>query len=446
MPASNLKLIVSATVLDRLGPEFRWRTRLLARGLSPDGRRAESLVLVGGGDPTLLSADLGDLARQAAAAGITKVTGGIEADSSLFDTPPLGSGWAWDYESDYYAARTCALAVNRNTVGIRVTPGRRQGEPAKAHPLQSFPGLRVRCSAVTGAAGSPSTVEVHRRRSTDEVLVAGSIPAEESAVEVDVTVEDPARMAGSLLAQCLEREGVQVGGRVVSGRAGEGDRQMATHDSPPLEEVLKLLNKPSDNLIAEEILSTLGALHSPGKGTLEEGLAEEERFLRSLGVARSDWELADGSGLSRRDQVTPRLLVSVLRHMAAGPKGRLFIDSLPVAGVDGTLKRRMTSGPAQGRVSAKTGTLFKVCALSGYARTAAGEPLAFSLLMNHYAGTEAEVRAIQDRIVTLMAAAGEGPADGLPGQKGPGSASYPPGGDSVGAAPSRGQPTSQPSR
>jgi PBP4 family serine-type D-alanyl-D-alanine carboxypeptidase len=211
-------------------------------------------------------------------------------------------------------------------------------------------------------------------------------------------MEDPARFAATVFSEVLQARGIHVTGGVETSSAAlpAGLRVLAAHQSPPLAELIEAINKPSQNLHAEMMLRLLGA-RVKGRGGAEEGLDAVEDFLRRSRVSTGSWSLVDGSGLSRKALVTPHGMVDLLVAMDRHPHRAAFLDSLPVAGVDGTLKVRMKGTPAEGRVQAKTGTLTQVNALAGYATTRAGDRLAFCIVLNHHtAGSSAGVGALDE--------------------------------------------------
>jgi D-alanyl-D-alanine carboxypeptidase/D-alanyl-D-alanine-endopeptidase (penicillin-binding protein 4) len=405
-PASNQKLLTTAAALDRLGPEYRFRTevRLLGR-LGPAGTLAGDLILRGGGDPTLATRDLDALAAAVREAGVRRVRGRLRADDTRFDRTRLGEGWAWDDESYAYAAQVSALTLDGNVATVRVLPGSRAGMPARVT-VEPVPGyLRVRSVCVTAPAGSAPDVSVIRLRARNEVRVEGGIPLGSAPVLESVTVEEPALHAAAVWRELLARHGVRVEGEtVLLGTPGPA-RLAAEHDSAPLAELLAQMNKPSNNLIAETLLKELGTTVAM-PGTSAAGLTVVRQTAAGLGLDLAALRPFDGSGLSRMDLVSAENLCRLLAAMAAQADRAAFIASLPVAAVDGTLRSRMAGTPAAGNLRAKTGTLSHVSALSGYVTTADGERLAFALLTNNDPGSSRRAdgpKAMEDAVGELLA-------------------------------------------
>lgn len=405
IPASNFKLIVSAAALDLLGPDYRIRTCLYVSGeQTPEGTLKGDVILAGKGDPILRHEHLQAMAAKIKEMGIKAVEGNIVGDDTWFDDVRLGCGWSWDDEPYYYAAPISALNLNENIVDVWVRPGRRVGDPAlvKVTPPTGY--LIVRNECKTSEVGSARSIFVDRAHGRNTIRVTGAVPLDykpESAEEA-ITVEEPTLFACQILIEMLRREGVEVKGQPVRGRNPEGDRLIAAHDSPPLSEMLPLLNKPSDNLIAECLLKTLGA-QIKGNGTSEAGKEIVLEFLRRIGADMTAISIADGSGLSRMNYVSPSNLVKLLKYMYRHKHAGVYLNSLSVAGVDGTLQNRMKGTAAERNVRAKTGYVSGVSAISGFVTTKAGEPLVFSVLMNNHLCRNREAMAIQDSILAALA-------------------------------------------
>jgi len=284
-------------------------------------------------------------------------------------------------------------------------------------------------------------IRATRTRARNQIIVEGTIPMGSEEVFVGrYSVENPSRYAAHLFRQALQAAGVVVERGIVpaltpciplSRRAGEGERAgeppfaptplshtvgegqgvradksnhltlLAEHLSPPMREVVALINKPSDNLIAEITLKALGK-EVRGEGTTAAGIQVLREFLQSAGLEMGAAHIVDGSGLSRINGVSPENFVRLLEYMHRSPYAEAFRESLPVYGVDGTLRNRLRGTPVQGNGYAKTGSLNRVSSLSGYLRTQSGRWLAFSIIMNAYNASGADARALQDRLVQLL--------------------------------------------
>ncbi len=402
IPASNTKLLTAIVALSLLKGDFRYRTDLRADALpSKQGWVVGDLYLRGSGDPTLTHVDLDGLAAQLANRGITRITGGIVADDTCFRGPPLGSGWAWDNQTYAYSAQVSGLTVDGNAVVVHIKAGREAGAPCELvlDPPSGYLTLARDC--VTGGPECKRPA-VFRRRAQNTVATTGPVPP---GVELTarITLEDPPLYAAVLLQRSLARCGVLVGGEPVRGATPESAVPLAEHASPPLSRILVLMNKRSDNNVAEALLRT--SAHARDRpGTADDGAEIVRERLTAWGIEAEPLRICDGSGLSRYNLLTPRALVAVLRQAAQDPELAAPITaSLPVAGVDGTLGKRMRGTAAEGVVRAKTGSLRGVSALSGYVDGSQERILTFSFLVNNYTCSASAVRRIQDRACEILA-------------------------------------------
>ena len=403
MPASNRKLFTAAAALELLGPQFTLKTDVLMRG-RPDsqGTVAGDIYLRGGGDGLLSLSDLDELARQVAGAGVRHITGGVCGDGTLFTDGPYGDGWEWDDLSDDYAPQISALEVNEGIVSVHVTAGKSVGDLANVQ--VDPPGyMAVADSTRTVAPGKGVDCRIYRPYDANYLVVTGTVTVG-GTVANTATVGDAPRFAATMFRQALARRGVSVDGPAYVGRApASATETLASHLSLPLGQYLAKMDKPSDNLLAECLFRMIGATRGQAGG-YEAGLAAARPFYQGLGLNMDTVTLADGSGVSRRNQVTARAVTSLLVGMHGKPDWKAFYDSLPIAGVDGTLRRRMIGTPAAGNVHAKTGTLTGVICLSGYVTGHDSVLYAFSLLMNNFPGSGASARAAQDAFAEWLAA------------------------------------------
>ncbi|WP_106252042.1 D-alanyl-D-alanine carboxypeptidase/D-alanyl-D-alanine endopeptidase [Allonocardiopsis opalescens] len=410
VPASNEKLLIAAAALDVLGPDHTFTTSALAES-APRRGRVEDLYLVGTGDPSTDAAAYGELAAQVAEAGVRRVTGDVVADDSWFDSVRLGTDWAWDDEPYYYSAQISALTVAANddldtgAITVVAEPGAAAGEPARVGTDPATDYVTVTGEVATGAPGSAPSLSVTREHGTNTVSVSGSVPAGGSAATGLASVWEPTGYAAELFADALAEHGVRVDGEVRRGTAPEGTAELAVRESAPLSELLPYFMKLSNNGHAEILVKAMGREVS-GEGSWPAGLAATRAALERIGMPVTPLQLRDGSGLSRANLVSPEQITELLIAIDAQPWAEHLHASLPVAGeadrmVGGTLRNRMRGTAAAGNVTAKTGTLTSVSALSGYVTSADGERLVFSVLNNNHIGFTPT--AIQDAIAVRLA-------------------------------------------
>jgi D-alanyl-D-alanine carboxypeptidase/D-alanyl-D-alanine-endopeptidase (penicillin-binding protein 4) len=482
IPASNMKLLVSAAALHRLGPDYRFRTRVWMRGtLLPDGTLQGDLILQGLGDATLEMRGLETLAQQVRQAGVQRVQGYLLYDDSWLDAERYGFGWSSGDEPFGYQAQMSALCAERNAIRLYAKPAAQVGEPAllRLEPDTDYVELVNRTRTVERGAANTG-VRATRTRARNQIIVDGTLPLGSEEVFVGrYSVENPSRYAAHLFRQALQAAGVVVERGIVPALtpspsptgwergvgahgsapyrssspalrergiipiaetystktqaiedpllqvppASRGNRTdarfpsrsggnlkeggipemtlLAEHLSPPMREVVALINKPSDNLITEITLKTLGK-EVRGEGTTAAGVQVLREFLQSAGLEMGAVHIVDGSGLSRINGVSAENFVRLLEYMHRSPHAEAFRDSLPVYGVDGTLRNRLRGTPVQGNGYAKTGSLNRVSSLSGYLRTKSGRWLAFSIIMNAYNAAGSDARALQDRLVQIL--------------------------------------------
>lgn len=437
--ASNMKLVTAAAVLDWLGPEFRFRTSVYSEAVLEASVLKGALILKGAGDPhfsdRLYSPDgprawpeenpgaLAVLAEQLSSQGLRRIEGNLVVDDTLFLHEPLGPEWGWDDLEWYYAAPVESIAVNENSIGIQIKPARAAGLPALIEVTPSFAAGQFHNRIITGKKRGKVSYFVQRETGKEEWSLYGEIPLGSEPALERVAVVDPAEYAGRLFQRALEQKGITISGNVVARhllpeevlvqgnpsprRAAwirvqpDRARILASYDSVPFEEILKFLVKNSDNLYAEMICRQLG-LRAGGLGSRLETRVALEDFLRKAGVAEFSGHLADGSGLSKSNLISPKMLTQLLDFMKTHASHASFFHLLPIAGVDGTMKNRLTQSLAKGNIFAKTGTLNTASSLSGYAKTIQGEELIFSIMVNNHAGEISQVRDVIDRICEVM--------------------------------------------
>jgi len=368
------------------------------------GRILGDVYLVGRGDPELGSAAFAEMAEALKASGVRRIEGRLFGHEGLFRGDRRGADWSWQDLVWRYGAEISALSFNDNAATLTVTAGERAGDPVMLERSPETAYYRVESTATTSPAGTGSDLVLDRDLGTNVIRLGGTFPVGEEPEELGVAVEDPARYAATVFAEMLEAKGIRVTGGIStsSDALPTGARVLAARDSAPLSEILKGINKPSQNLRTEMLLRLLGA-RAKGAGTVQAGHAAVLEFLRRVGVSPQAWSLQDGSGLSRSDLVSPHEMVSLLAAMERHRYAAAFKESLPIAGVDGTLEHRMRGTAAQGRVVAKTGTIRHVNALDGYTTTRAGERLAFAIVVNHYTGDPKDATTAIDQIVNLLA-------------------------------------------
>jgi D-alanyl-D-alanine carboxypeptidase/D-alanyl-D-alanine-endopeptidase (penicillin-binding protein 4) len=425
MPASNAKLFSTALALATLGPDYRVRTIIASSGaLDANGVLTGDVVLIGRGDANLSNRKfpyekkeeregppekvMAEFADAIAARGVKEISGDVIADDSMFQHEKFPSGWLADDMLWSYGAAVSAIAVNDNTFTLEIRPALKEGEPARYEAGLAADFYSIDNLIRTSARGSEEKLAVARDPGSRVIHISGTMPLDAQTRRLTIAIEEPAEYAASLLARLLEARGVKIDGHSRAHHAGDPSIDapapqtvLAAHTSVPLSDEVRLTNKNSENLHAE-LLLLLAAHEKTGAADYEDALKFASDFFRTAGIADGDVALSDGSGLSRKDLVTPRAVVQLLRYAEAQPWGELYRSTLPVAGEDGTLSDRMKNTPAAGRVFAKTGTIGHGNTLSGYATTVHGARLLFSILGNNNNLHAQDANKVLDAICVAM--------------------------------------------
>ena len=412
MPASNEKIPTSAAALIKFGPDYKYETKVYANGQIVDGVLKGDLIIVGSGDPTIgyrfcEKLDTCKIFRSWADAlqkkGISHIEGNLIGVDDIFDDELLGYGWDVSDLSYYYAAQINGLILNENYA--RITIAADSNINIKTFPDYGY--LDVSSNVqVTDDKKEQTNILVHRTLGTNNVNIKGKLKVGKSYVE-SVTVHNPTLYFLSGLRHELTELGVIINGKEIDSDDLPDSLQISkkqliyTHLSPPFSKIIKVLMKESQNLYAESFVKLLGARFGK-KGSFKEGAKIIKSTLVKFGLDKNSYKYRDGSGLCRYNYISPYHIVKILKGMYLHPYGEIYRNSLPVAGVDGTIDYRMKGTCAAGKVIAKTGTISNVRCLSGYAITKDDEVLVFSIMANNFLCSVHTIMDIQDRICMLL--------------------------------------------
>ncbi len=405
LPASNQKLVTGAVALRRLGAEYRFTTTVVANGVVRAGELRGNLVVHGTGDPTFSSRARGDaltpfleLSDSLRVRGIRRITGAVLAGDSLFLWPTRGYGMAWENLRSRFGAPVADLMFDEGSSRLSVRAGARTGAPVTAVLTPSIGYPRVRFAAITLPARSgdaPPGDTLRLEYDGEEVVLRGGIPLGEAA-NLDVIHPDPRLAFVAALRTALAQRQIVVAG--VRQRSVRSDT-LFSFRSIPLSELSALLQKPSQNQIAE-VLKRMLAFEATGLAASDSGRTVLGDGLLELGAEPDGFIIGDASGMSRYNFLSPETIVRLLHAMR---NDSVFVQSLPALGREGTLASRFRGSAAEGSGRAKTGSISNGITLSGYLQSADGQPLLFSIMANNFSAPDAEVVRTIDAVVLLLA-------------------------------------------
>jgi D-alanyl-D-alanine carboxypeptidase/D-alanyl-D-alanine-endopeptidase (penicillin-binding protein 4) len=399
IPASVTKIATATAALDRLGPSFKFQTTLWSSGAVKDGVLEGDLILKGGGDAAFVSESMWVLVNNFVRAGISKIKGDIVVDDSDFDSVRFDPSREPERVDRAYDAPVGAMSFNWNSINIYIRPTE-TGRPPAVHLDPIDNGYRVDNKAKTvNKAGSDLRVS----REGNRIVVRGTIGLKQSEVAVYKNIDDPAKWSGENLVFFLAQRGIPVTGKVKRGKKPEIAKLVASVDSKPLSEHIADMMKFSNNYVAEMLTKDLAAQNGHVPASLDEGMKIVREHVRDLGIDAKRFVLINPSGLNRRNRIKPIDLARILMESHKRfPWFAEFLSSLPLAGLDGTLRHRMRDSAAEGWVRAKTGNLDGVVALAGYAGHKDGSTRAFAFIFNGKKDRGGQARHLFDALATEL--------------------------------------------
>jgi D-alanyl-D-alanine carboxypeptidase/D-alanyl-D-alanine-endopeptidase (penicillin-binding protein 4) len=396
VPASNQKVITSVTALSLLGSDYRFRTEFYSGGGIADGVLYGGLYIKGYGDPTITTEHLNSIVYELKKRGVKEIKGGITVDDSYFDMVRYAKGWKEEWRGDFYSPPIGALTLNHNIFEIKVYPSKSGRIPTvELEPRGT--NINIINKAITSTKRGGLSAKWLEDGKT--IMLQGRISPRSSFYSFKIPIGSPDLYTGSALRGVLVDAGIKVNGFLARGEVPHWAKIFYTHFSDPLHSIITEYNKNSVNIIGENILKTLGAEFKAAPGTWEKGAQVVSEFLHKIGI-KDEFRIVDGSGLSLLNQITPHAIIEVLKYAYKNQLiGFQFLSSLPIAGVDGTLKHRFSTSDVKGRVFAKTGYLNNVRSLSGYVFTKSGDVLVFSILAN---GLGWKAKEFQNDLLVLL--------------------------------------------
>lgn len=402
MPASILKVLTAEAALIHLGPSYTFPTRFYtdAKTVS-NGTLHGNLYLTLSGDPTLTYDDFAELMQALKARNIQRIGGNIYIDITAYDNVLHGPGLP-DSDKNYcYAAPISASIINKNCLNFSISPNRTVGYPATIVENARYGYSAIANDVITKPSSARCSIRVGSN-SEQGITVSGCMPKGRYSQDVTAIINEVMGYNRSLVRSLFRSHNIAVSGQITSGKMPGGLPILAEHRSAPLQQLVNKMLKKSDNVIAGTLFKKVGETFSKRQGTWESGRQAVSAILeQKAGVNADQMRVLDGSGLSPQNRVTPAQMLQVLDYAFHDHATNYhFVSGLPVAGIDGTLKRRLHN--TAWKVRAKTGYISGVNSLAGYAMTRNKEPLAFVIIVNGRHGMGWKYKAMEDKIVTAI--------------------------------------------
>jgi serine-type D-Ala-D-Ala carboxypeptidase/endopeptidase (penicillin-binding protein 4) len=426
--ASNMKLYTTAGALLSLSPDFTYETKVMTNGVITQGVLKGDLIIIASGDPTIsghfnnnnptqVFEDWSDALLQK---DIRKIDGDIVIDNTYFNDSPFGAGWNWDDMSRCYSAAKDAFSFNNNCIALTISPGNKIGAPATIEIEPKTGYVKMAGNITTAGERSVLDIKADYLNNSKTIVISGTIPLNNKSSIKYMAAVNPAEFGATVLKETLLGKGIEVNGNICCTRSGCNQAKdlkvlttdggssslttLAIYRSPKLSEIIKVINKISNNLYAENLLLTI-AKERNKEGRAKEATLVVQEILKKTGLNQEGLFMVDGSGLSRFNLITPHETVQLLSLMARSPHAEVFYNSLANPGEEGTLKDRQKgiSATTLANVRAKTGTMAHVRNLSGYVTTKNGELLVFSFLCNNYNGPGNTIDNLYDKILEKLA-------------------------------------------
>jgi D-alanyl-D-alanine carboxypeptidase/D-alanyl-D-alanine-endopeptidase (penicillin-binding protein 4) len=383
-PASVMKLLTTYAALDLLGPARTWKTTAWTETVPVDSSLSGNLYLKGSGDPRFAIEHLWGLLRQLRVRGLRDIGGDVVLDRSVFDVPAIDPGAFDDKPMRPYNVGPDGLLINLRALRFTLLP-----DNGKPRVLMETPsdGLRVDNLLRSGEGGCGSNwkdlinVRLIPESNGNLLEFTGTYSALCGEKPLNLSPLPADGQAGGLIRALWKELGGTLGGQVRGGSVPAGSRLVATHESPPLADTVRDINKFSNNVMARQVYLALGNDAAPA--TAERARQRIGDWLNARGLRFAELEIENGSGLSRRERISADSLNRLLLDAWKNPVMPEFVSSLPIVGIDGTMKKRLNGSDATGRAHIKTGTLDGVKTAAGYALDARGRRYAVTFLINH---------------------------------------------------------------
>ena len=402
-PASNMKILTTIAGLEFLDSNFSFNTSVFHTGIIMDSVCYGDLIVVGGFDPDFTTSDLDTLVFSLKEFGINEIRGNIYGDVSNMDSLFWGKGWMWDDDPSSDFPYMTPLLINDACIEIAYEPGI-IGKPINFNLIPETDYFDITNNSITTKEDT-SDFDITRDwlYRGNELLIEGDISYKADNDTVKINIVNPEYYFLYLLKERLQKNSIEFFGRLDTLSLPDYSKLIYTKERK-FEDVIDNINKESDNLSAEMTLRLLGLQYYGKPSSAEKGLNVIDSLIRRSGLNYRNYNIVDGSGISHYNLVSTELMIELLKYIyqKSSQNYEVFFNSLPIAGIDGTLENRMRRTGTVNNVRAKTGTLSGVSTLSGYLKSANDHNIAFSIFTQNFIGSSRVVRRYQDRICQFL--------------------------------------------
>jgi len=396
-PASVQKLITTYIAIDKLGLNYTFKTNIYYSGNIDNGVLNGNLILKGSGDPSFGSNKMdstsgfenifNEFARFLKTKGINKINGNIYGDASYFDSKIAPPKWLWEDVGNYYGCAVSGLNFNENIFQLHVSTSL-PGLPINVY--ETYPFLPEKYSiinkVIAGNVGSGDKSFFYSTPFSNEIYYTGTLPPNKAEMFIKGAIPDPAEIAALQLKFALQRNGINVTGVAENADDANGfsafNNLLYTFESKPLSDLVKRTNEQSINLYAESMLLTMGSLHNTPN--LDSSLSKFHQILYEKNINPKSLKFYDGSGMSPMNKISCKTVVNVLEIAYNSAYSDGFVSSLPLSGVNGTVKKFLNNTRLQGKIRVKSGSMTGVRSYAGYYINAKNEPVAFCFMLNDF--------------------------------------------------------------
>lgn len=404
MPASNQKLFTAFAALNYLGANFTYQTRLFVDVSNiNNGTLNDNVYVQFSGDPTLTFIQLDHLMSALSLVGIKRIHGSVIVDDSSFDQVVMSPGTTWEDKDYCWGAPINTLIVDHNCVTAMLTPAATPDQPATLQLPDQPQFMQFVNQVVTGADNAVDCTVNVKATDKNTYTISGCIKAATPPKAIMMAIADPRSNTQKMLVYALMKNQITSEHGVEFKKVDKLPKLLTSQSSAPLTSLITTMLKESDNTIANALFKTIGATYAKNTGDWDNGnhaMHDILATLLQLNIPKTT--LIDGAGGSRYNYFTPQQIMTLLRKVYLSNDGSIFMSALPIAGVDGTLKTRMTAVETLGKVHAKTGTATAVSALSGYVETKSNQTLIFSIMINNFVDLPSKYEALEDKICGVL--------------------------------------------